>query len=638
MSGIETQDLDAALIDRVTKRIRDVIALANKGSSTAGPLGPTRPEWFAEDHPTADVERMAVLVGVQVQRYVSLLVRDPKIRAAVAGRDELLQRWPLEAGYWGSREQNEDALCSLGQFLRVRGHVQAWPTTVAFEEVATALDGVDDDSARNVAKLLRMGRYTPNVFGVGFMTKGLEGIDLQLLGVDEATIDRAIITVEHVDVDGSKRSEPATFEVKREIVCSDAWLAIDRRWSASAAACVVHVEKMVRSDAARGAIPISARKESKHVLSMLHASDVRNSAARYQWDASRSGLTKTGDSLVLLWDGKRRGGPLQLSFAALEGETLDATIVQELLRELSADGVRDWITLHAMAAEQGQTGTFRWTWREHREIGGYDRRRQNQSDAELARAVMDRLRRLKSAELRAEKRIGNKIAWTRIGDHGLIDILAGIDDLTPEGRLTTVAKLQINRAIYGGASVNAKKKFYTLIDKSALALPTASLHLFTQLSFGMTSSREKPLRWRAATLWEYAGVREGIRTKRKRWPDARRTLEGRLEEIAKVTGELSWRVEGDVDGPDAIYEIKPPAWFIDRVVHKVTPELGPSTAGIPRTGAELRAWRQSRDLSQSDIAAAIGVPQRTLSRHEAGGDKTLPEEWIGKLAAAVRGA
>lgn len=394
-------------------------------------------------------------------------------------------------------------------------------------------------------------------------------------------------------------------------------------------------ERGVRDASSTRAVKMSAHREAHAVVGMLASgAPPKDKSKPSRWDRSRSGLRKATRTYELVWGGKRT--PLQLALLPDEtGPSLEGAVVRSILDMLAADGVRDWIVLHRMAGEQGSTGLFRWSWADHRDRTDYARRiaSKNATDAQLCQEVLARLWRLKMAELRIEHRYDDgRVDWVRVGDHGLIDIPAGRDELLGEDRMTHVAAIQINARLYAGAHASSNKPLFALVPEAALTLPAMELRLATLLSFQWTYN-DGSSRLLARTLWEYAGIRDGLSTDRKRWPDARRALDRALERAGKAIG-IDWTVEGE--GAEALYTIRAPTWWADRALRGVPPQLPKGQAGVPRTGAELREWRQERGLTLRDLSAAIEVPRSTLSDVENRPDLALPPDWANRLTKVPR--
>jgi hypothetical protein len=373
-------------------------------------------------------------------------------------------------------------------------------------------------------------------------------------------------------------------------------------------------------------VRLSASAASRAALAVLSAGPLERGA----WDDDATKVGRDGEWAELVWNGKPR--PLQLRLNFRDAEVVAAELVRGILAELQEDGVRDWLTLHRMAAEQGATGKVRWTWAEHRERTAYDRliRTKNATESELAAAVVSRLERMKRAELRWNTSTADgKWAWARIGPFGLIDIpAAGGLEIGGEAR---VAKIVLNPAIYEGAARGSKAPHFALLPERALELPGPQLRLLAHLFLDFTYAREVDgVTRKAGTLWSYAGIQAGEDTPRKRWPDATRALARALDAVGDAVG-WDWSCAPG-DNADTLYRIRPPAWWTDRVLRGVPADYGPSLASTPRTGAELKAWRTARGLSQREVAALVGLSHPTILRAEKRAEAPLDPALAAALA------
>ncbi|WP_373048417.1 helix-turn-helix domain-containing protein [Vulgatibacter sp.] len=383
-----------------------------------------------------------------------------------------------------------------------------------------------------------------------------------------------------------------------------------RHWRDGALAVLHLAEERVRQSGSHPVVRISANREAHESLRILSAGG--RSGPESPWASA----TTAEDWVELVWDGRPR--PVQLRIAFDKSSPIDGAILRGLLDELQEDGVRDWILFWRMAGEQGATGHFRWTWREHRERTSYARRLASKkaSESELAASVVKRIWRMKNAELRHHRALDdNTVGFVRVGPFGLIDIPAGVEEIGKAGRSLVAAKMQINPAIYAGAHRAAKSPNFTLIPERALELPSRALRLLAFLVYQWHYDRNpEGTTLRAGTLWEYASIRAGLRTQRKRWPAAKQALDRDLD---LLVSEIGITVTADeIVNPEALYRIRAPNWWIDRIIHGVPPHYGPSVASVPRTGRELKGWREAQGMSQAQIAAAIGVDQKTISRAE----------------------
>lgn len=340
-----------------------------------------------------------------------------------------------------------------------------------------------------------------------------------------------------------------------------------------------------------------------------------------------TGAKLTGADLVLEWNGKRT--PYQLELHADAGGDVNNEIARGLVAELGPDALRDWLALHRSTSEQGSSGSFLWTWEEHRERTHYaDRvRRGNVRDADLARASRQRIWRFKQAELWASARAADgKVYRYRIGPFGLVDVDREI--LEADGKTPAVVGGRFNPEIYGSRG-KGRAAGFTLLPDAALRLPDAELRIAVSAFYAMRHGAGAT-RMKARTLWDYAGLTEGQRKDRRRWLQCRAVTERTLDALSAIG--IRWAGGGAL--PDDVYELTAPGWWTDRLVHRVGPVLaGPATAGVPRTGLELAAMRKARGLSQRALAGVVGASQPTVQRAEKS-PEALPAAWLPKLAEA----
>lgn len=389
-------------------------------------------------------------------------------------------------------------------------------------------------------------------------------------------------------------------------------------------ACLCAATKAVERDRRVPAFKVSATRPSSAAVSMLAAGAPKRRDAPAPW--TKAELTKNGE-VVLYCDGKRR--PMQMVLYPNEGESLEAELTRSILTEFGEDGLRDWLVLHRMASDQGGTGTFRWSWDEHRHKTHYMARiaNKNATEADLARNVRQRLGRLKRAEIWLEARRGDKVVRRRVGPFGLLDIEAEL--FKDHGQTPMVVSGRINPEIYKGA----RGSVFTLLPEAILARPIAEVRLLTLASFPWRAGDEKGVaNLRAKTLWDYAGIRAGKYTDPRRFTAARSALERLLQNLAKHAGIT---FSGGGDGPDTVYRLTAPTWWLDRVVHGIGPVLATkATLAVPRTGAELAAMRKVKALTLRAVADVVGASAATVMRAEGKASTPLSPEWLTKLAAA----
>jgi hypothetical protein len=400
--------------------------------------------------------------------------------------------------------------------------------------------------------------------------------------------------------------------------------------SIMACALVLSAAKEAAESQRKGIVLISSTQHGRAAVAVV------SQGSKGPWDKDQS-IEQDVDrySIALVWNGRPRPVQLSLNFPG----PVDSIIVKGILDELEADGLRDYLVLHRMAAEQGRTGVFTWAWTQHRELTAYAKRVASSSitDESAAAKVTYRLWRLKNAELRHETRKDDDTtAWVRVGPFGLIDIPAGINRKLKDGDSLEKARIVMNPNIYAGAHCDSSKPHFALLPNEVLALDGKTLRLATLLSLSMRYAFDNHGVVSIATrdLWEYLNTESG-QPKRKRWQQADTTLRRALDRITAAGVIGSWNPEGSSPDPLARYTINPAAWWKDLVIHHVPIERPTARLAVrndlPKTGKDLRVWRAQRGMTQAQTAAALGVGLGTIKRAELSPDQPI----VGVLAAAL---
>jgi len=394
------------------------------------------------------------------------------------------------------------------------------------------------------------------------------------------------------------------------------------RWSPVA---VAHIAAAVdRIDAAqRNArmFALPAAQEPRVVFEMMARADTfaeEKPVAKVSRDTPES-IAARRVTWRVAWDGRPQDRG-QKSFAfAVEAPTAD--VFRDILKELGAEGLRDYVILHRMAAEQGRTGRFRWTWEAHKRATAHEARVRTgkRRDDDTKRATLGRIARLRRAELHVEAEDARgRRHWRVVGEAPLVSITGGVD--APDGDVEGL-ELVLNPTLYqtaAAASGERGERFFTQLPEAVLSLPALAFSLAVMLAF----------RWRYAV--DEGGAVTIPKAKLHEYMDAGRWRSGNAaaaeETLSRALGRIAGAFGagcGFADEGDAV-RAHPGAAFIAAVVDRVPPSLPASTANVPRTGAELRAWREKRKLSQVDAAAALGVGKRTIVRAELAPAEALP--------------
>jgi hypothetical protein len=514
-----------------------------------------------------DAERLTAATGAELLAGLALM--PDELRAAVGAREELVTRWP-------------------------------WPWRSPAGRVLTILSALADT--------VPSGELAPGAWPA------------EVAPLDVATWAAPVL----------EKADPDTAAALRAM--AEEWRATGRpervspRWTALAVlyAALQAVEKARRTPVIRH----SATKAGRAALTVLAAGPGSIDTA-HPW---RPDMVLTGGVVELVWDGRRT--PVQLRLDLTDDHArLDYVAVRGILRELHEDGLRDWLILHRMAGEQGASGTIRWTWADHKARTPYARHVTlgKATDADLAAATVARLWQLKRAEIRlyAPRALADgSTPWMRVGPGGLLDIPAGTIDPTGRDRLVVI---KLNPEIYAGAKRHAPAPHFMLLAESAVNLPGDALRLVSFLACDWQYERTADGLIRdAATLWDYAAIRDGRNTPRKRWPEAERTLERLLATLAAQGHLADWHHEGG-EGAARQYHLRPPQWWIDQAILDVPPVFGKSLATTPKTGRELKTWRHRHGWSERELAKLAAVTRATITRAENAPTKPLSPRLVARL-------
>lgn len=489
-----------------------------------------------------------------------------------------------------------------------------WPTNVSLDEARAVLERSKDPTARSMAGTIREGRWYV-----------VEGGGTLLEGSWSPRREEYVPVYEdegEQDPEAPRRGSPAEGGRRvREwrIAPAERWRGLETPFHPRIAALVVWAEKEVergQREARFFALPASI--QSRVPFEMM-AQGETYAPRELQRDTelragSKAVVTR---ALRVVWDGRPAGEQLAFGFAI---RAVQAEVFRDILRELRAEGLRDYVILHRMAAEQGRTGRFTWTWEAHRRATLHDRRVQlgNVKDDVARDTTVDRIWKLARAELHAEETAQEpgkpaRRRWHVVGEAPLVRVVGGDEE---GGRIEGLT-LILNETLYRGARAE-EGKYFTQLPEAVLRLPPLPFCLAVMLGFRFRYARDKG---GAVELEgeELQGYMDAGRW-RGRWREAATdTLHRALTEAAGAFGEgARWEaVEG------GRYRVTPPQAWVDAVVHCVPPVLPPARNKGPTTGAELVAWREARDLSQRAAAVALGVGFRTVQRAEGSPNEAL---------------
>ncbi len=499
-------------------------------------------------------------------------------------------RWERE-GFTVAASAEEDAI-QKGKAPVLLG----WPMNVSLAELVSAYERSRDEHARRVITMVREWAQSMSA-------------------------PPAVSDLEHSFARMTFQSDDATLRFRT-------------------AALVVWAEKKIREDQERArAFAMPSTLQARAATYALTRGGKRSAWNHEEAERKKLPLKlKLGEGdrpgetrafLRVVW-GRRYTVPVQFSLSFMGTPT--ATLILAVLTELSEDGLRDWLTLHRMAARQGRVGHFTWTWAEHKQATAYEARIRHSSVSEddARDAVMRRLWSLHGADLWVEgKDEAGELVRQRVGEQGLISI----DATRHRGDNIEAAMIRINPALYASARHDAEEKHFTPIPEAVLRLNGPALRLGAMLAFEFRWARDAGanVEIEESELFLLAGIHRDGRPQHGELTHARRTLQNVLATTLEALGNgASFECFDEPAGRR--YVIRPPNWLKDALVHGVPPVLPEACpSSLPRTGEQLVEWRKKKEWSQERVAKRLGVSIITVKRAEARPKETLPAKMLQKL-------
>lgn len=620
----------ARVVATFAKRIRAAFAhgVAVDYSPTQGIDGPENVLVDLRDAPSI-VELMAERLAAHVEVIVASYNVPSRVRPGVCER--LAEHWSLDDLSGKQDDGTRDLPTILAPKLKTMEYQaeQAgliaprieWPSNISLDDIRATLERSHDDDAKEMALSFREGRWffaTPDLFdGMGKLYPGM-----LLQRPKNYTFDPK-------NPYGGYFTEVSSLRLLSSI------------YHPRIAALVAWAEKTHREAHAKaGAITIPSSRLWRSGLA--HISTGPKPSA---WDSTEQRGHKV--FLRVRWEGKLKPVQLALSF----NEDITNTVLGAVLEELSDDGLLDWLVLHAMADAQGRTGAVRWTWAEHRRISRYDVRvregwRRHDAkgmavrvtDDDARRACVRRLWQFARAELWEE--VDGKLSRAPIGGAPFLSIRAIGDPngLKTEGDFTD-ALGALNPSMYEGAHRDSKRPHHTGIPAGVFGLrgPARRLAVFVCLAERYHRDDGMRVTFSEGELMRLGGIRGDGRPTRQNITHAREELRGYLDAVNAVMGDGgSWAQREGATG--RMYDRTPARWRVEREVLDAAPDRPVLRFDVPRTGTELKAWRDARKFSQLDVAKLLEVSERTVRNAEKAPTAPLPRSFRdinwGKLPAA----
>ena len=334
------------------------------------------------------------------------------------------------------------------------------------------------------------------------------------------------------------------------------------------------------------------------------------------------------------------GGCVQLTLAL--GESAPSEALISALRTLRTwRGLRHWAAVQKLlSVDGGRQGWVRWTLDGHLDAMGVSVKNRTTAAvrAEVARQV-EAFTRIEIAVYADDGTLRSRRPILLVGEK--------YDRLTGSEWALDGMQLTINPLLYGGvreaggqlgsnwhpapvelAAVNEREHPYTLA--LGLILPIRWRLALAEGHDHLTLTGENALR--------LAGI--DVRPHDRQWmrrngAHAWDSLERDLAELARIGGLGRWAWDA-TDTPrtlDGRLHLWPAPWMADRTLHEVRPvELPPGPPVL--TGAELKAWRARKGLTQAQAAKTLNSSRPTIARAEARPLEPLSTALTGKLREA----
>lgn len=404
-------------------------------------------------------------------------------------------------------------------------------------------------------------------------------------------------------------------------------------WPFAGMAALYQAEQEIQSGLREPKIAIDAGKLHHSLISLhrdipYHHGQKDGGKLPVDFDSIRIYLSRPGK------DGKKQ--PIQLALPRCD--SANEAIVHLIKEWRGVEGLRHWSAIqHLLSIEGGRKGFVRWSVDAHLEALGYSASRKRKTEVrDKAAAHVELLTQL---ELMVEK---DGKFWE---SKKLLHVGSRFGHKDGSKYKLDGMELKINPLLYEGVRDSKTGKLGKNFFWVPAALPTISKQK-SEYAIGLGLVLGIRWRWDWQDRWETTGQAftpysgqslldaAGIKFVRSKpgraWEHLEKALAA-LQEI-KLVGKWEW-----LDGEPSlagICRVWPHDELLDRTIGGLQPlELPAET--VPLTGAELKAWRKRKKLTQAELAAKLAkaecmVSQSALSRAEKA--TSLPE----KIASGLR--
>jgi hypothetical protein len=534
---------------------------------------------------------MAEQIAADIRHAAKLLVKPDLVKAALL-RKGLADRWPFSTPPFSKAERSRrDQTAAIGWLARSHlGGMAAAPPTIRNER--TGIDGGTRarewfrgwPAAAAPASVAAWARDALNTIRPGLGDELADNNDAGEIG--------ALFVVDE-DSAGEPRSIPA-----------------------GGIALLFLMEQEIDRDRAR---PMVRWDAGFHAQQLLQG-----------WVESRPGPleAKADDRIVYLK--VRDGEALQLALP-LEGE-LNDPIIDAICRFAGAEGLRHWAALQEQLSEQGGSGRLRWSLDRHLAVLGYSKKEQTRTETRLGAATLVRL--FSTAQLVEERTSPN--GRRERESRPLLIPLSSVEALEDDDAwITSTIDFVINPLVYGGVrkSSGAIGSNWGPGPRGIAGLGHSQNQDATKLGCTLPGRFQRArvedgrpwLGYTGASWLRVAGIDYRRKNPKRAWGRLNRALLT-LQELGAVA-RWEWRTHPEtLDGKLVVWNAE---WLQDRTIGGVTPTE--RLTEPVHTGADLRAFRTRRGLTQEQVGSALGVSRITISRAERSGDKLLNRKLLDSI-------
>lgn len=378
-------------------------------------------------------------------------------------------------------------------------------------------------------------------------------------------------------------------------------------------------EEEVKEGLKRSAIAVDAGRPHHDLFTGW-----RTASGKHRRTGSIKARYTASEERVELFD-RTKNKCVQLTVDAEDG-SLQEEIIKALRDTISPEGFKHWAALLLLMSKQGaRQGWVRWTMEDHLNALGYSERvRYNQQRLDEIAKVIELFTKL-------ELIVYNPTGTIR-AESPLVHVGTRYKRLEKSRWQLDGLELRINPLLYSGVrnmeTGKPGNQWFPVPEELAQidhirhpnAIPLALLMAIRWHWDLFQGDQQKKyyLALKGKNLLELADMEVGNTNKKRTWIQ----LERELDELKKIGLLGRWEWHGQARSQEGVCRFYPAEWLLDRTIRKLRPtEAIP--IDIPKTGKELRSWREEKGWTQANLAKHIGVSRKTIIRAESQSDKKI---------------